>query len=255
MKIISYNINGIRSGINKGLFHWVEDIQPDILCFQEIKAFPEQINTNILDNFGYYHYWYPSSKKKGYSGVGILCKEKPIHVEYGIGFDSIDQEGRVLRIDLKKISVISLYLPSGKNIKNRLSFKFHFMYQFFHHVKKIKKEFKNLIICGDYNICHKDKDIHDPIKNREVSGFLPEERKWMTHFLNLGFIDSFRNYVQESNHYSWWSYTHNARKNNKGWRIDYAMVSTSLIKKMKKAYLLPEIQYSDHCPAGLELEI
>ncbi|WP_185870679.1 exodeoxyribonuclease III [Blattabacterium cuenoti] len=253
MKIVSYNINGIRSGINKGLFHWIEACQPDILCFQEIKAFPEQINTNILESFGYSHYWFPS-KRKGYSGVGILCKKKPNHVEYGIGLNSIDQEGRVIRIDLKKISVINLYLPSGRNMKKRLNFKFYFMNQFFDYIKKIKKKFNNLIICGDYNICHQKIDIYDPIKNMEISGFLPEERKWMTHFLNLGFIDSFRNSVKEANHYSWWSYSYNARKNNKGWRIDYAMVSTSLKKQIKNAYLLPEIKYSDHCPTVLELE-
>ncbi|AWU43825.1 exodeoxyribonuclease III [Blattabacterium sp. (Cryptocercus kyebangensis)] len=254
MKIVSYNINGIRSGINKGLCHWIEKIQPDILCFQEIKAFPEQINTSIFDNFGYYHYWYPS-KRKGYSGVGILCKEKPNHIEYGIGIDSIDQEGRILRIDFKKISVISLYIPSGKYMENRLNFKFYFMDNFISYIKEMKKKLTNLIICGDYNICHKEIDIHDPIRNHEISGFLPKERKWMSDFLNLGFIDSFRNYVKESKHYSWWSYRYNAKKNNKGWRIDYIMVSYFLKKKMINAYLLPEIKYSDHCPTVLEIEI
>ncbi|WP_185851749.1 exodeoxyribonuclease III [Blattabacterium cuenoti] len=253
MKIVSYNINGIRSGINKGLLHWIEKCSPDILCFQEIKAFPEQINTSLFDYLGYYHYWFPS-ERKGYSGVGILCKKKPIHVEYGIGLNSLDKEGRIIRIDLKNnISVISLYIPSGKNMENRLNFKFYFLNQFFHYIKKMKKEFPNLIICGDYNISHKEIDIHDPIRNKEISGFLPEERKWMTHFLNLGFIDSFRNYIKEAHHYSWWSYSYNARKNNKGWRIDYSMVSTSLKKEMKNAYLLPEIRYSDHCPIVLEL--
>ncbi|WP_185858703.1 exodeoxyribonuclease III [Blattabacterium cuenoti] len=252
MKIISYNINGIRSGINKGLFDWIKMNNPDILCLQEIKAFQEQINTNIFDQLGYNHYWFPSNRK-GYSGVGILCKKKPIHVEYGIGLNSIDIEGRVLRIDLKKISIISLYLPSGNNIKKRLGFKFFFMKEFFSHIKKIKNKFNNLIICGDYNICHREIDIYDPIKNKETSGFLPEERKWMTHFLDLGFIDSFRNFIKEGNHYSWWSYRYNARKNNRGWRIDYAMVSNSLKKKIKKSYLLPDVKYSDHCPVVLEI--
>ncbi|WP_185852326.1 exodeoxyribonuclease III [Blattabacterium cuenoti] len=252
MKIISYNINGIRSGINKGLSDWIETNQPDILCLQEIKAFPEQINTSIFDNLGYNHYWFPS-KRKGYSGVGILCKKKPIHVEYGIGLNPIDEEGRVLRIDLKNMSIISLYIPSGNDMMKRLNFKFFFMKNFFLHVKKIQNKLNNLIICGDYNICHHEIDIYDPIRNKKNSGFLPEERKWITHFLNLGFIDSFRNFVQEAHHYSWWSYRYNARKNNKGWRIDYIMVSDSLKQEIKNAYLMPEVKYSDHCPVVLEI--
>ncbi|WP_185857502.1 exodeoxyribonuclease III [Blattabacterium cuenoti] len=252
MKIISYNINGIRSGINKGLSDWIAINKPDVLCLQEIKAFPKQINTSIFDNLGYNHYWFPS-KRKGYSGVGILCKKKPIHVEYGIGLDSIDKEGRVLRIDLKNTSIISLYIPSGNNMMKRLNFKFFFMRNFFLHVKKIQSELNNLIICGDYNICHHEIDIYDPIRNQRISGFLPKERKWMTYFLNLGFIDSFRNFVKEAHHYSWWSYRCNARKNNKGWRIDYAMVSDSLKKEIKNAYLMPEVKYSDHCPVVLEI--
>ncbi|WP_185862313.1 exodeoxyribonuclease III [Blattabacterium cuenoti] len=253
MKIISYNINGIRSGINKGLSYWINIIKPDILCLQEIKAFPEQINTKIFDNLGYHHYWEPSKIKKGYSGVGILCKKKPIDVEYGIGVDTIDNEGRVLRIDLNNLSVISLYIPSGNDMKNRLDFKFFFMKNFFLHIKKIKNKLNNLIICGDYNICHHEIDIYDPIKNQEISGFLPKERKWMTNFLDLGFVDSFRSYVKEAHHYSWWSYRYNAKKNNKGWRIDYIMVSSSFKRKIKKAYLLPNVKYSDHCPVVLEL--
>ncbi|WP_185851156.1 exodeoxyribonuclease III [Blattabacterium cuenoti] len=253
MKIISYNINGIRSGIKKGLLNWIKICNPDILCFQEIKANPEQIKTSLFNDLGYHHFWFSSKKKKGYSGVAILSKEKPTHIEYGIGIDSIDLEGRVLRIDLEKKSVISLYIPSGKMRKNRLDFKFYFMNNFLSYIKKIKKEKDKLIICGDYNICHKKIDIHDPLRNKEISGFLPEERMWMDQFINLGFIDSFRNYVKESNHYSWWSYRFHSRKKNKGWRIDYAMVSKSLEEKMNNAYLLPEIKYSDHCPTVLEI--
>ncbi|WP_185864635.1 exodeoxyribonuclease III [Blattabacterium cuenoti] len=253
MKIVGYNINGIRSGINKGLSIWIKKYNPYILCLQEIKALQNQINTNIFEKLGYYHYWH-SSVRKGYSGVAILCKEKPIHVEYGIGLESIDKEGRVLRIDLKNLSIISIYLPSGNNMEKRLDFKFFFMKKFFIYVKKIQKNLKNIIICGDYNICHKPMDIYDPIRNRNISGFLPEERKWMTNFMRLGFIDSFRNYVKNAGHYSWWSYKYKARIKNIGWRIDYIMVSHSLKKKMINAYLLPEIIYSDHCPTVLELK-
>ncbi|WP_041936021.1 exodeoxyribonuclease III [Blattabacterium sp. (Nauphoeta cinerea)] len=252
MKIISYNINGIRSGIRKGLSDWIETNQPYILCLQEIKAFPEQIDTNLFDHLGYNHYWFPS-KRKGYSGVGLLCKEEPIHVEYGIGLDSIDEEGRVLRVDFKNLSVISLYVPSGNDMMKRLNFKFFFMKNFLLHIKKIKNKLNDMIICGDYNICHHEIDIYDPIRNQNISGFLPKEREWMTDFINLGFTDSFRNFVQDPHHYSWWSYRSNARKSNKGWRIDYAMVSNSLKEKMRNAYLMPEVQYSDHCPVVLEI--
>ncbi|WP_185874019.1 exodeoxyribonuclease III [Blattabacterium cuenoti] len=255
MKIVSYNINGIRSVIKKGFSNWIEIFQPDILCLQEIKALKEQIKTNIFDNLGYNHYWF-SAKKKGYSGVAILCKEKPKNIEYGIGIDSIDQEGRVIRIDFKKISVINIYIPSGNNNKkDRLNFKFFFMKNFFFYIKKIKKKLNNLIICGDYNICYKRIDIYDPIKYQEISGFLPEERKWLGTFLQkLDFIDSFRIYIKDGKNYSWWNYRYNAKINNHGWRIDYVMVSKSLKNKMIKAYLLPKVGYSDHCPMVLEIE-
>ncbi|WP_185883179.1 exodeoxyribonuclease III [Blattabacterium cuenoti] len=256
MKIISYNINGIRSVIKKGFSHWIKMIDPDVLCLQEIKAHTHQIRNDIFNRLGYHYYWFPS-KKKGYSGVGLLSKKKPFHVEYGIGVQSIDEEGRILRIDLKEenLSIMSVYIPSGNNMKKRLDFKLFFMEKFFLHIKKIKNEIQNLIICGDYNICHYEKDIHDPIKNLNISGFLPIERKWMTNLIKLGFIDSFRNYIKTGGHYSWWNYRFNSRKNNKGWRIDYILINNSLRKNMINAYLLPSIQYSDHCPMILEISI
>ncbi|WP_185865183.1 exodeoxyribonuclease III [Blattabacterium cuenoti] len=255
MKIISYNINGIRSGIRKGLFNWINKNNPDVICFQEIKAFSDQIQTDIFEKLGYNHYWH-SSKRKGYSGVGIISKEKAFYIKFGMDIDSIDKEGRVLRIDLKnkKISIINIYIPSGNDMKNRLKFKFFFMKKFFSYIKKIKNKSKNLIICGDYNICHNNIDIHDPIKNQGLSGFLIEERQWMSNLLKLGFIDSFRSYIKSGNHYSWWSYRYNSKKNNKGWRIDYAIISKSLEKRMKNSYLMPDIIYSDHCPVVLEID-
>ncbi|WP_185878147.1 exodeoxyribonuclease III [Blattabacterium cuenoti] len=253
MKIISYNINGIRSGMYKGFNYWILKNNPDIICLQEIKANFDQINVSYFEKMGYYHYWF-SSKRKGYSGVGILSKEKPIHVEYGIGIDDIDEEGRVIRIDLNnhKISVISLYIPSGNNV-NRIKFKFFFMKKFFLYIKKIIKIIPNMIVCGDYNICHNKIDIHDPINNENVSGFLLEERKWISNFIKLGFIDSFRNYTKIGGHYSWWSYRNYSKLRNKGWRIDYVMISNYLINRMINSYLLPEVSYSDHCPVVLEM--
>ena len=165
----------------------------------------------------------------------------------------MDIEGRVIRADYKNISVISLYLPSGTNL-NRLEYKFKFMDDFKDYINSIKKDYPRLVICGDYNICHRAIDIHDPVRNKNVSGFLPEERQWIDTFLNCGFVDSFRYLNHEPHHYSWWSYRANARINNKGWRIDYNLVSDNLINNIKRAYLLPEVKHSDHCPVGVELE-
>ena len=252
MKVISYNVNGIRAALKKGFADWLREVSPDVLCLQETKAMVSQLDTSVFDDLGYKHYWH-SAQKKGYSGVAILTKEKVLNVNKGIGIEHIDFEGRVIRVDLKGVSVISLYLPSGTNI-NRLNYKFKFMDEFQNYIDNLKKKYRNLIICGDYNICHQAIDIHDPIRNKNVSGFLPKEREWIDEFINRGFIDSFRYLNSEAHHYSWWSYRANARNNNKGWRIDYNMVSDNLKNNIKRTYLLPDALHSDHCPVVLELD-
>ena len=252
MKIISYNVNGIRAALNKGFAKWLKEANPDVVCLQETKAVSSQVDTSIFENLGYQHHWH-SAQKKGYSGVAILTKENVLNITKGIGIEYIDFEGRVIRADFDKVSVISLYMPSGTNI-NRLKYKFKFMEDFNSYIFSIKKEVPNLVIGGDYNICHREIDIHDPIRNKNVSGFLPEERKWFDQFMNDGFIDSFRYLNSEPNHYSWWSYRANARNNNKGWRIDYNLVSQNLKKNIKRTYLLPKARHSDHCPVVVELE-
>jgi exodeoxyribonuclease-3 len=253
MKIISYNVNGIRAAIRKGFLDWVQQADPDVVCLQEIKAHPEQLNLDDFKDSGYpYHYWYPA-QKKGYSGVAILSKHKPLHIEYGTGIDYMDQEGRTIRADFEGFSIISLYLPSGTNIA-RLEHKFKFMDDFQQYIDEIKQDFPNLVICGDYNICHEVIDIHDPVRLKNVSGFLPEERKWIDDFMKSGFIDSFRHFNEEGDNYSWWSYRANARANNKGWRIDYNLVAQPLQEKLKRAVILPEAKHSDHCPVLVELE-
>ena len=253
MKIISYNVNGIRAAIRKGFLDWVQQADPDVVCLQEIKAQPEQLNLDDFKDSGYpYHYWYPA-QKKGYSGVAILSKHKPLHIEYGTGIDYMDQEGRTIRADFEGFSIISLYLPSGTNIA-RLEHKFKFMDDFQQYIDEIKKDFPNLVICGDYNICHEAIDIHDPVRLKNVSGFLPEERKWIDDFMKSGFIDSFRYFNEEGDNYSWWSYRANARANNKGWRIDYNLVAQTLQEKLKRSVILPEAKHSDHCPVLVELE-
>jgi len=253
MKIISYNVNGIRAALNKGFVEWLQAANPDVVCIQETKAHKEQLDLELFENAGYkYHYWF-SAQKKGYSSVAILSKTKPNHIEYGTGIASMDFEGRNLRIDFDEFSVMSLYLPSGTN-DDRLDFKLNYMAEFQEYVNQLKKEIPNLIISGDYNICHTEIDIHNPKQNQNTSGFLPIEREWLGNFIDSGFVDSFRHLNKEPHNYSWWSYRANARNNNKGWRIDYHMVSESLKHRIKRAYILPEAKHSDHCPIVVEIK-
>jgi exodeoxyribonuclease-3 len=251
LKVLSYNVNGIRAALKKGFADWLQAADPDVLCIQETKALQEQVDTGVFEDLGYHHYWF-SAQKKGYSGVAILTKKEPNKVVYGSGIDHMDFEGRILRVDFDEVSVMSLYLPSGTNV-DRLDYKFKFMDEFQDYIEKLKKEIPNLVICGDYNICHEAIDIHDPVRNKTVSGFLPEERSWLNGFMKSGFIDSFRYLNSEPHQYSWWSYRANARNNNKGWRIDYALVSSPLKENISRSFILPEAKHSDHCPVGLEL--
>jgi len=252
MKIISYNVNGIRAALKKGFIDWLEAANPDVVCIQETKAHKEQLDLSLFEEAGYpYHYWF-SAQKKGYSSVAILSKTEPKHIEYGTGIESMDFEGRNLRVDFEDFSVMSLYLPSGTN-DARLEFKLNYMDEFQEYVNDLRKEIPNIIICGDYNICHEEIDIHNP-KMKNVSGFLPIERDWIGKFIDSGFIDSFRHLNKEPHNYSWWSYRANARNNNKGWRIDYNMVSEPLKKRIERAYILPEAKHSDHCPIVVEIE-
>jgi exodeoxyribonuclease-3 len=253
MKIISYNVNGIRAAMKKGFADWLKNANPDVICLQEIKAEESQIETDIFTDIGYpYQYWF-SAQKKGYSGVAILSKVKPKHIEYGTGIDYMDAEGRNIRVDFEDCSVMSLYLPSGTNI-DRLAHKFLYMDDFQTYINSLKVKFPKLVICGDYNICHRAIDIHDPVRNDTVSGFLPEERAWIDGFINAGFIDSFRHFNESPHQYSWWSYRANARNNNKGWRIDYVLVSRPLESHLSRAFILPDAKHSDHCPVGVTLD-
>ncbi len=252
MKIVSYNVNGIRAALKKGFLDWLVAANPDVICLQEIKAQEDQLDLSLFEAAGYpYTYWF-SAQKKGYSGVAILSKTKPKNIVFGTGIESMDFEGRNIRADFSDVSVMSLYLPSGTNIQ-RLEHKFEYMDLFKSYIDELKKEIPNLIICGDYNICHEAIDIHDPVRNKNVSGFLPEERAWMSNFLKSGFVDAFRHLNKAPHQYSWWSYRANARANNKGWRLDYTLVSTPLKENIKRAVILSEAVHSDHCPVLLEL--
>src|SRR5690606_10199163 len=253
MKILSYNVNGIRAAIRKGFLEWLQAASPDVICLQEIKATEDQIPVEEITAAGYaYQYYYPA-QKKGYSGVAILSKKEPKQVVFGTGIDHMDFEGRNLRADFDDFSVMSLYLPSGTNI-DRLDYKFRYMDEFRMYINELVKEIPNLIIGGDYNICHEAIDIHDPVRNAKVSGFLPEERAWLDAFMKDGFADTFRMFNEQPHQYSWWSYRANARNNNKGWRIDYFLAHEQMKDKISRAYILPEAKHSDHCPIGVDLK-
>lgn len=253
MKIVSYNVNGIRAALKKDLIGWLKAVNPDVVCLQEIKAMEEQLDVSVFEEAGFtYHYWF-SAQKKGYSGVAILSKIKPNHVEYGTGIDSMDFEGRNIRADFDHFSVMSLYLPSGTNLA-RLDHKLEYMDMFHDYIDGLKSDIPNLIICGDYNICHKEIDIHNPKGLSNVSGFLPVEREWIGAFMDSGFIDSFREFNDQPDQYTWWSYRANARNNNKGWRLDYGLVSEPLRDRLKRSVILSDAVHSDHCPILLEVE-
>ena len=253
MKIITYNVNGIRAALSKNWLDWLKATQADVVCLQEIKASPDQlVDLHLLEELGYQHYWYPA-EKKGYSGTAIFTKITPKHVEYGCGLPDYDREGRVIRADFEHCSVLSTYFPSGSSGDERQAFKYQFLNDFQFYINELKSTLPNLVICGDYNICHKPIDIHNPKSNTNSSGFLPEEREWMENFIQSGFVDSFRHFNEEPHHYTWWSYRAGARSKNLGWRIDYTLVSESLKSNLKRAAILPDAKHSDHCPVLVEL--
>ena len=253
MQIITYNVNGIRAALKKDFLGWLKATNADVVCLQEIKANTDQVDQSVFTDLGYDCYW-NSAEKKGYSGVAIFSKVKPKHVEYGCGIEAIDFEGRILRVDFDKVSVMSAYFPSGSSGDVRQAFKMQFLGLFQNYINELKKSFPKLIISGDYNICHQALDIHNPQRNKNTSGFLPEEREWLSQFLASGFIDSFRHLNSEPHNYSWWSYRANARAKNLGWRIDYNMISETLLSNLKRSAILSQAVHSDHCPVLVELD-
>lgn len=253
MKIASYNVNGIRSAINKGFVDWIKATDPDVIGLQEVKAEETNIDKAIFEDLGYHIYWYPAVKK-GYSGVAILTKTKPKNVAFGMGIQSYDDEGRMIRADFDDFSFISAYFPSGTTGDVRQDFKYRFLDDIYGYSQDLIQKFPNLIMSGDYNICHKPIDIHNPISNKNSSGFLPEERAWMDKFTSSGFEDSFRLFNPNPHQYTWWSFRAGSRAKNLGWRIDYHMTTLPMRERLKRAIILPEAQHSDHCPIILEME-
>ncbi|MGV6860917.1 MAG: exodeoxyribonuclease III [Putridiphycobacter sp.] len=252
-KIISYNVNGIRAALKKDWMKWLTSVDPDIVCLQETKARPEQLDLNIFEAQGYQTFWH-SAEKKGYSSVAIFSKQKPNQITYGCGIEKYDREGRIIRADFDTFSVLSCYFPSGTTGDERQAFKMEFLSDFYVYINTLKKEIPNLIVSGDINICHTEIDIHNPVRNKDTSGFKPEERDWMSKFLESGWIDSFRHLNQEPHHYTWWTYRAGARGKNLGWRIDYHFITENLLPKLKRSVILSSAVHSDHCPILLELE-
>jgi exodeoxyribonuclease-3 len=254
MIISSYNVNGIRAAVKKGFVDWVKSTQPDVICLQELKADDTQIPEEIKE-LGYHQVYHPA-EKKGYSGVGILSKIKPEWIKVGLGVDWIDAEGRVLMVRVKDIDIYSVYAPSGTTGDIRQQLKYDFLEAFTAYCKPLLHGTNPVVFCGDFNIAHKEIDIHDPISNKKSSGFLPEERKWFSDFLSMGYRDVYRElYPELKDSYSWWTYRAGAKGNNKGWRIDYHLASEQLSQKAVKGRIEQELDLSDHVPVTIEYSL
>ncbi len=254
MRIISYNVNGIRAAFKKGFIDWLKTNPADVICLQETKATKDDVDIKQLEALGFHHHWY-SAQKKGYSGVAVFSKIKPTNVLMGNGHKESDDEGRVIQVDFGDIRLINAYFPSGTSGDLRQQFKYLWLAELQTYLNELKKKNKKIILCGDYNIAHEAIDIHDPKGNKNSSGFLPEEREWMTKFFKSGWIDTFRVFHPEPHRYSWWSQRFpTVRLNNKGWRIDYITVTDALKDQLVDADIYPDVKHSDHCPIYLEIK-
>lgn len=255
MRIITYNVNGIRSAIKKGFIDWLKTNPADIICLQETKATKEDVDVKEIEKLGFETHWF-SAEKKGYSGVAIFSKLKTDKVFMGNGIMQSDAEGRVIRADYGDITLVNAYFPSGTSGDERQAYKYQWLDEFQDYLLDLRKKRKNLIVCGDYNIANKPIDIHNPAGNKKSSGFLPEEREWLDKFWEKGFVDSFRVLNPDPHHYTWWSARFpSVRLENKGWRIDYIAVTDPLKEKLKKVAIYPDVKHSDHCPAYAELKL
>jgi len=250
--ILSWNVNGIRAAYKKGILDWFNKEKPDMLCLQETKAHPEQLTDDLLNVNGYKSY-FSSAEKKGYSGVVTYTQKEPKRVFNGIGINKFDSEGRFIVTEFESFTLFNIYFPNGKASKDRLQYKMDFYEAFLKHLKKLLRQDKKIVICGDVNTAHKEIDLARPKPNEKTSGFLPEEREWIDKFLKAGFIDTFRMFNTEPENYTWWDMMTRARDRNVGWRIDYFFVSDNLKDNLKNAFILPEVMGSDHCPVGIEL--
>ncbi|KOA20254.1 exodeoxyribonuclease [Clostridium homopropionicum DSM 5847] len=253
MKVYSWNVNGLRAIEKKGFIQWIYDEKPDILCIQESKIQLDQIDEKFKSIKGYKAY-FSCAEKKGYSGVATFTKEEPIAIQYGIGIEKFDKEGRILICEYKDFILFNIYFPNGQKDEERLKYKLDFYEALFNYCDGLKNEGKKLLICGDYNTAHKEIDLKNPKANSKTSGFLPIEREWMDNIINRGYFDTFRYFHPDEIKYSWWTYRFNARENNAGWRIDYHFVSENMIGDVIDSEILNEVTGSDHCPVVLILK-
>jgi exodeoxyribonuclease-3 len=254
MKLISWNVNGIRAADKKGFFTFFQNEKPDILCLQEIKATFEQLPSHLKNTPDYNIFIYPA-EKKGYSGVATYTKSKPTNVKKGFGIEKFDSEGRILILEYQDFTLFNIYFPNGKKNQERLNYKLDFYNTFLAFIDNLKAEGKNIVVCGDLNTAHKEIDLARPKENEKISGFLAVERAWIDTFIDHGYIDTFRYFNKKPEQYSWWDMKTHARERNVGWRIDYFFVNKEFIKHIKNAFIMQEIIGSDHCPVGIEIEV
>jgi exodeoxyribonuclease-3 len=253
MKLYSWNVNGFRAVVDKGFWDWFNQCDGDVICLQEIKAEPEQVDAEHKEVDGYTQYWNPAQVKKGYSGVLSMTRVEPLSVVYGLPDERFQGEGRLIQMEFNEFFLFNVYFPNGKISDQRLQYKMDFYDAFFNHAQKLRKK-KPIVVCGDVNTAHTEIDLKNPKANEKVSGFLPSEREWIDKFLAAGYIDTFRMFVTEGGHYTWWTYRFGARKRNAGWRIDYFFVSEELRERVTNSWIESDVMGSDHCPIGLELK-
>jgi len=252
MRILSWNVNGIRAVQKKGFVEWLKQEKPDILCLQETKAHVGQLDGALKSVAGYESYWC-SAEKKGYSGVALYTREKPLSIEYALGKKEFDSEGRTIVADYGQFVLFNIYFPNGGAGNKRVPFKMSFYDHFLKKVEKLRKAGRNIILCGDVNTAHTEIDLARPKENQKNTGFLPEERAWVSTFIERGYVDTFRHFCKEPGHYSWWDYKTGARVRDIGWRIDYFFVNEGFLPQIKKAFILKQVMGSDHCPVGIEI--
>ena len=252
MRLISWNVNGIRAAHKKGFLEWFESEHPDVLCLQETKAHESQLPTALKDVEGY-HVWFSQPERKGYSGVALYSRQEPRSVSLGLGVERFDSEGRTVVADYDDFVLLGIYFPNGKRSADRLRYKMEFYDSFLEYVDDLRRNGRNVVVCGDVNTAHKEIDLARPKENEKISGFLPQERAWMDTFLDHGYVDTFRQFNQEPGNYSWWDTMTRARERNVGWRIDYFFTDADFAPNLTDAFILPDVMGSDHCPVGIEI--
>lgn len=252
MKLISWNVNGIRAAEKKGFLNWFKDQRADVVCVQETKAQPEQVDLFLRNPHGFHGFWH-SAEKPGYSGVAVFCKQEPMRVTEGLGVPEIDSEGRVLQLDFGGFTLINAYFPNSQREHTRLPYKLAFCRAMLAHTEKLRQAGKHVVLCGDLNIAHKEIDLRNPKENRDNAGFLPDERAWLDGFEAKGYVDTFRKFEKSGGHYTWWSNRPGVRERNIGWRLDYFWVNLEFSDRIEAARHQPEVMGSDHCPVVLEV--